>query len=174
MIKEIKDNIWQLSFHLFGSTIFILKLSKKTILIDVSSKLTLPELVKDLAELKLDPADVDIIILTHKHFDHDGNLSLFKKAKIYGHKDDFKSSEVLDINELKIPEFQIIHTPGHSRGSICILMSKEKILFSGDTIFHNGYIGRTDLPGSSPEDMKKSLEILKKLDYETLCPGHTY
>jgi len=51
-------------------------------------------------------------------------------------------------------------------------MPKEKILFSGDTIFHRGTIGRTDLPTSLPKEMDKSLKKLAKYKYDILCPGH--
>ena len=50
---------------------------------------------------------------------------------------------------------------------------KEKILFSGDCLFENG-IGRYDLPNSVPEEMEKSLDKLKKINYKTLAPGHDY
>ncbi|MFN3910199.1 MAG: MBL fold metallo-hydrolase, partial [Candidatus Anstonellaceae archaeon] len=56
-------------------------------------------------------------------------------------------------------------------GSISIFEKNTKILFSGDTLFAHGYFGRTDL-GGSEKDMKKSLEILKKIDWKVLCPGH--
>jgi hydroxyacylglutathione hydrolase len=69
---------------------------------------------------------------------------------------------------------KIIETPGHTRGSICIWYEKEKILFSGDTLFHNNLVGRTDLPTSSPADLKKSLDKLQSYKYAILCPGHDY
>ena len=75
----------------------------------------------------------------------------------------------MDLDNLKMKEIVIIKTPGHTRGSVCFLY--EDVLFSGDTIFHNG-IGRTDLPGGSETEMKNSLEKLKKIDYKILCPGH--
>jgi len=49
---------------------------------------------------------------------------------------------------------------------------KEKILFSGDTLFEKGIIGRTDIPGSNASDMRESLQKLTRLDFKTLCPGH--
>ena len=193
MITQLKPNLWQITFHLFGSAVYVLKLNKKIITIDTGAKWNRPELKKELQKIKIKSEEVDIVILTHNHFDHTGNISVFKNAKIYGSKDDFKKGiitkslsgifvpnssdnlkkeNILDINELQIKEFEIIKTPGHSRGGICIYMPKEKILFSGDTIFHNGYIGRTDLPGSSHEDIKITLKKLEKIDYELLCPGH--
>jgi len=68
--------------------------------------------------------------------------------------------------------FQIIHTPGHTPGSICLYWPEEKILLSGDTLFQMGY-GRTDLPGGNMGQLIDSLEHLFTLSAETLVyPGH--
>jgi len=69
----------------------------------------------------------------------------------------------------KISDFEVIHTPGHTRGGICLFDGE--ILISGDTIFANGGIGRMDI-GGSYEDMINSLEKLKNLNSEYLLPGH--
>jgi len=69
-------------------------------------------------------------------------------------------------------DLSVIHTPGHTPGSICLYSEKEKVLFSGDTIFKDS-IGRTDLPYSSPEAMQKSLaKITQKFSGFTVYPGH--
>ncbi len=68
-------------------------------------------------------------------------------------------------------EFLVIDTPGHSPGSICLYMKKEKALIAGDTIFSLG-VGRTDLPGGDAELLIASLRKLAKLDIEYLIPGH--
>jgi len=170
MINQIKPNIWQFTFEQFGSNVYLIKLNEKNILIDTSSSINKNELIKNLEELALSPSNINLIILTHDHWDHIENLDLFPNAKIYGSKKDFLEKEILDINELKIPEFKIIETPGHSKGSFCILYND--VLFSGDTIFHNGGIGRMDLPGGSETEMKNSLEKLKKINFKILCPGH--
>ena len=168
MIKQIKENIWQLTFEQFGSHVYLIKLKEKNILIDTSSsanKIQLKDYLDDLGISK-----IDIIILTHNHRDHVENLDLFANAKIYGNKKDFPEKEILDIHELNIPEFKIIKTPGHSKGSFCILYND--VLFSGDTIFHHGGIGRMDLEGGSETEMKNSLEKLKNINFKILCPGH--
>jgi len=68
--------------------------------------------------------------------------------------------------------FQLIHTPGHTPGSICLYNEKESLLFSGDTLFNGGY-GRTDLPGGSTAQLIASLEKLNRLPSGTLVyPGH--
>lgn len=164
MINQIAPNLWQLYFNKFGSCVYILKL-KKLILIDTSSEEAREELIGDLNKLGINPKDIEVVILTHSHYDHVENLSLFSNAKAYSKK---------NINELRkdFPEFKIIETPGHTQDSICIL--NKDILFSGDTIFDktHKWIGRTDLPESNPKQMEKSLEILKNIKYDILCPGH--
>lgn len=67
---------------------------------------------------------------------------------------------------------QVIETPGHTPGSICLYFPKEKALFTGDTLFSNG-VGRTDLSYSSEKDLQNSLKKLAKLPPETkIYPGH--
>lgn len=158
MISKISENVFQLYFDTFGSAVYVLKL-EKNILIDTSSEDNRKELIKDLNELKLSPEDINMIILTHSHWDHTGNLELFKNAEIISYK-----------NAQSLPYFlKPIKTPGHTKDSFCLLY--KDILFSGDTIFHEG-IGRTDLPGGSEKQIQESIEKLKKIKYNILCPGH--
>jgi glyoxylase-like metal-dependent hydrolase (beta-lactamase superfamily II) len=67
--------------------------------------------------------------------------------------------------------FEVVHTPGHTPGSICLYDKMKKILISGDTLFEDS-IGRTDLQGGNKQDMQKSLQRLSKLDINYLLPGH--
>lgn len=169
MITKIKQNVWRFSFQKFGSLVYLIKLKNKNILIDTSSPDNISELESNLKELNLSPKNIDIVIFTHNHWDHTGGIILFPKSEFYASTKDF-GENLKDIHKLKIPEFRIIDTPGHSKGGICILY--KDILFSGDTLFHRGTIGRTDLPGSSDIEMQKSLKKLRKIKYKILCPGH--
>jgi len=125
------------------------------------------------------------IIVTHCHFDHIGAAAeLKRKLKVpflvpKGEEkiieappqpDGFlKEGDKIKIGKIK---FKVISTPGHSPAGIALYCQQEKILFSGDTLFA-GSIGRTDLPGGSEKEMKKSLQKLLKLPEETLVlPGH--
>lgn len=161
MINKITSEIFQLHFHNFGSCIYLLKL-KRLIIIDTSSKECKEELLQDLKKLNIKPKDIQIILLTHNHYDHNSNINLFPNAKLY-------SYENLEKLKKELLEFKIIEVPGHTYDSIAFLY--KNILFSGDTLFYQG-IGRTDLPNSQPEKMADSLAKLRGLKYKILCPGH--
>jgi glyoxylase-like metal-dependent hydrolase (beta-lactamase superfamily II) len=67
----------------------------------------------------------------------------------------------------------VIETPGHTPGSICLFAKNEGLLFTGDTIFAEGQVGRTDFSYSSAKDHKTSLKkIFKLLDNTIIYPGH--
>jgi len=159
MITRITPNIFQLSFNHFGSLVYLLKLNKN-ILIDTSSKQNQQELLQNLNQLNLKPEDINLILLTHSHYDHDENINLFPNAKIITAK---------NLNELP-SEIKPIKTPGHTKDSVCFLY--KNILFSGDTIFHNKGRGRTDLEGGSETEIQESIRMLGEVDYKILCPGH--
>ena len=67
---------------------------------------------------------------------------------------------------------KVLLTPGHSPGSVCLYLEKDRILISGDVVFA-GSVGRTDFPGGSPSLLRKSIDELSKLDVEYLVPGHS-
>ena len=67
---------------------------------------------------------------------------------------------------------EVLHTPGHTEGSICLLANDQRLLFTGDTLFRGG-LGRVDLPGASPEAMVESLARLRHLEPDLrVLPGH--
>ena len=69
-------------------------------------------------------------------------------------------------------DFEVIHAPGHTSGCMCLYDSKERIMFTGDVLFANGY-GRVDLKYASPSDMAASLrKLYKKYKGTKIYPGH--
>ena len=91
-----------------------------------------------------------------------GSPTIIKDADIIFDKEETK--------ETSFCKYSVIHTPGHSKGSVCILI--DNILFSGDTIFKNS-IGRTDLYGGDYDELIQSLQKIKNLPQDTIiCSGH--
>ena len=124
---------------------------------------------------------VEWIINTHGHFDHTGGNWAFPGAAVRIHAADRPLLDKdypdhpplgppLDDGEIVLGELTVVHTPGHSPGSVALV--GENVLFAGDLLFA-GSIGRTDLPGGSVEDMVASLRRITELpgDY-TVYPGH--
>ena len=66
----------------------------------------------------------------------------------------------------------VLYTPGHSRGSICLFEPENKVVFSGDTVFAHGDFGRFDLPGGDFMSLRRSIERVGSLDVKRLYPGH--
>ncbi len=124
------------------------------------------------------------ILLTHAHYDHVGALlPLAEKyqPEIYLHKEDLWLYQNVDkqlpgfgLPNIKLPEisfftndqdeisfqnssFQVMHTPGHTPGSVCYYHKSSNSIFTGDTLFKQG-IGRTDLPGGSYSDLISSIK----------------
>jgi glyoxylase-like metal-dependent hydrolase (beta-lactamase superfamily II) len=125
----------------------------------------------------------DSVFLTHGHYDHTLGVKPDWK-EVWIHPAEDASLPFISIPKNAKPlagqhfdfgqfHFNILHTPGHTPGSICILEEKSGFLFSGDTKFANGGFGRTDLGGPGAEErMAESLQILEQVDWKLLCPGH--
>lgn len=130
---------------------------------------------------------IKYIINTHCHEDHvNGNAKMkeLTGALVAIHEDEAKylrhffppeadvklrDKEVINLGKVNVA---VIHTPGHSPGSIC-LMAEER-LFTGDTLFV-GSCGRTDLPGGDGSEFKKTMQRLRNLDDSVVIyPGHNY
>ena len=140
------------------------------------------------------------IVLTHCHYDHIGAVSGLKKkyeAPVYAHKKEVRCLADPNINHSAYSNgkpvsisvdcalsdgdtiaveglaLQVIHTPGHTPGGMCLKVVGEDIIFTGDTIFSDD-IGRMDLEGGSEDSMKKSLmNKASKWPGETVIyPGH--
>lgn len=149
--------------------------TKESVIIDPSWDLELVLEIIEKNDLK-----VKYIINTHHHFDHTiGNESLVKhtKSKILQHESSTLKNDMRVSDGEKIifgkSELTVIHTPGHSQDSICLVGDGK--IFSGDTLFV-GNCGRIDLPGGSAKELYHSLfDTIYKLDDNLmLYPGHNY
>jgi glyoxylase-like metal-dependent hydrolase (beta-lactamase superfamily II) len=155
---------------------------------------------KILKTVKENSLNVKAVVNTHGHADHTcGNYYIINEtsAPLYIHKEDaallakFSSkmfSRALGGKGSPVPDYfledgqkinagtlslKVIHTPGHTKGGICIYDGTN--LFTGDTLF-TGDIGRTDLPGGSLEELKQSIKekLLTLPDNTLVWPGHNY
>ena len=165
-------------------------------LIDPGHEWNLTNLLSSMKEEGLKTEDINLIINTHTHPDHsEANQALVEKsgAKISIHEleeeyvqgdgrkvyrmfmakppnftTNFHLKDQLNLGET---DLQIIHTPGHSPGSVSLYWQEQKVLICGDLIFKGG-IGRVDLPGGDAESLKRSIESISKLEIEYLLTGH--
>lgn len=148
-----------------------------------------PELIQE--ALEKEGVEVRYLLLTHGHYDHTTAVPalhrVYPQADIYIHQadangagstlfplagevDDLKLYDEGDVIRLGDHEIQVLHTPGHSPGSVTLKV--EDVLFTGDTLFA-GSCGRTDLRGGSYEEIMASLKRLGELEGDFhVCPGH--
>jgi glyoxylase-like metal-dependent hydrolase (beta-lactamase superfamily II) len=140
------------------------------------------------------------IVITHAHIDHVGGAMLLKKATgapVFLNQEDLGLLAAMEMQagwlgvptpEVASPDVsaddgltvglatlpaEVIHTPGHTPGSICLLFSQQNLLLAGDTLFA-GSIGRTDLPGGDGRQILRSLRDRLMVLPETtrVLPGH--
>ena len=193
ILKRIKMNVGAI----MGENCYIIQdeKTKETMIID-------PGNVSEHLTETLDAMQVKMkyILLTHCHGDHIGGVQKIKEkygGKILIHRIDAIGLKDMNINlsthiglepvilqeDARIDdgdllhvgdlEFKVIYTPGHTAGSISLYCEKEKMLFSGDTLFRGSW-GRTDLPTSSFDDIITSItnKLINLPDDTIVYPGH--
>jgi glyoxylase-like metal-dependent hydrolase (beta-lactamase superfamily II) len=153
-----------------------------------------------LAVIRQHKLDVKQIVITHAHIDHVGGamkLRALTGAPILLNQNDYALLKMLDVQatwlgmaapgevsiEASIADGEklqtgslkanVLHTPGHTEGSVCLYFPAEKLLIAGDTLFARS-IGRTDLPGGSFQKIMRSLHdrVLTLPDDTVVIPGH--
>jgi len=178
--------IWQSASENNCNSFFID--ATKRILIDPGHRHLFQHVRRGLAQIDRTPEQVDVVLVTHGHPDHLETVGSFGPATRWAMSRidyDFVLQYLGSRTEIPQPAFflqegdltigdtafQVIHTPGHSPGSVCLYWPQNKVLFTGDVVFSQS-IGRTDLPGGSGRHLKESISRLAELDVEVLCPGH--
>lgn len=191
MIHEIRRvGVLQCNCSIFGD-----EQTKEAIVIDPGDNID-----EILGVLRRHALRVSAIVITHAHIDHIGGAAKLKAAtgapvmmnasdqELYDHLDVQASwlgmeaptrteidTALRDGDTLTLgpAEFRVLHTPGHTQGSLSLWIPAENKLIAGDTLFRDS-IGRTDLPGGNPRQILRSIEDkLLPLPEETLViPGH--
>ena len=180
---------------LLSSNVYVVYDSGEAMIVDAGASLPAIKEFTTANALK-----VKYIVLTHGHYDHvnyigdyarafegatvichedevatlcdsEANVSvLFGAECVYNH--DYTTVREGDTLSVGTLNFKIMHTPGHTPGGICLYEEKVGVLFTGDTLFHQGY-GRTDFKGGDWHLLVKSLKRLLALDGETrFFSGH--
>ena len=180
----------------YGSNCYLLEDGGQALIVDPSAAAA--AILRRLREDGCTPVG---ILLTHGHFDHIMSVDTLRQAephlKVYIHEADapmlsdgqkngfafffhqnrvWQEADALltDGQELTVGSvtLRVLHTPGHSPGSVCYLCASEGILLTGDTLFADN-IGRCDLWGGSYAVIRQSLKRLRGLDGGlTIYPGH--
>ncbi|MBT7703719.1 MBL fold metallo-hydrolase [Candidatus Peregrinibacteria bacterium] len=195
MNTSIKSNmVWipgrDDSLEKFSAHSFLISGDEKSALIDPGSL----SHQKELTETSIAP---DLIIATHEHWDHVAaadfypdipklahpeaiealNTPLPNVVRPTGHGDEHTSQftaapSVIDLGNLQL---EVVWTPGHTRGSMCLYEPSTKTLFAGDTVFADGGVGRIFFTGNR-EDYKQTLtqlvELAEQRGVHLICPGH--
>jgi len=166
------------------------------VLIDPGHRALFEHVQVGLGQRGLQVGDIDLVICTHAHPDHIEAVQLFREqtslfalhpdewqwAATFGKQmsaafgidvESFRPDIFLKEGELALDdlELKVLHTPGHSPGSISLYWPSRRALFTGDLVFKEG-VGRTDLPGGEAAVLKESIKRLAQLDVEWLLPGH--
>jgi glyoxylase-like metal-dependent hydrolase (beta-lactamase superfamily II) len=184
----------------FDSNIYLI-VDEVIALIDAGTGMNFETVARNMGRVGLKPGDIELLINTHCHFDHTGGDQDFVKAagcEVAIHEQEaellrkgeriitlagslfsrrlepievareLREGDWIDLGELRL---QVLHTPGHTSGSISLFEPKQRILFTGDTVFSDG-VGRVDLPTGDAEALRASIKRLAGLKAERMYPGH--
>lgn len=193
-MKLAEGLYWYRESSLFGDCNKYVFEGEFLIMVDTGNPRAVNKLLKELKDDGLDVSDIKLVVNTHCHPDHCGANKEIKRitgARFLAHPAEVRYvkeyrdiGELLEIDQEPEGEFdwqdevvngsltlQVLHTPGHSAGSICLYSPQKRFLACGDLLFAGG-VGRTDLPGGDNALLRKSLDRISELYVEYLLPGH--
>lgn len=198
MYSEIIPELFKIETGKPSCSSYLVKSADRNILIDPGIIDQLDSLLSDLKKIGVGSKDIDMVINTHEHVDHIGANKYFQthsliaadrfaatkiisaddevlKCRALGH--DIRGYKVnlwlMNINAITTGDWflKVLHTPGHTSGSICIFEPFKRILFSGDTVFADGTISNISTSGSYGEYIN-SLARLNTMKIDMILPGH--
>ncbi len=182
----------------YDSNVYLLE-GDDPILVDAGTGMNVDTTLEEVSRI-VPLKDIGRVVLTHSHYDHMGGAAAIQKAtgaKLYLHEieaDLISAGDTsltvsqmfgrklahLDVEPLKAgqklkcgsAELEVLHTPGHSPGSIALLDRAGMSAIVGDTVFCDGGVGRWDLPSGNLSELKSSIIRLKELGLKNMYPGH--
>ena len=166
-------------------------LGERPVLVDTGLPESSGAIHEGLRALGVKPDDVSLVVLTHEHVDHAGGASAFPNALLAAHplaaaKLRHGDRRATHAHEPREPDLElddrslvhagdlalrVLHTPGHTSGSICLYEDSAGLLFSGDTAFARGTLSGLFASGSRGDHLA-SLQRLRGLPTRLLLPGH--
>jgi hydroxyacylglutathione hydrolase len=197
-VIELAPGIYQFRGEKPGSHVYLIRGDTKNILIDTGVAGKFPVLRRRLAEAGVRARDVNLIVLTHEHYDHIGATAFFHRtAVVAAHclaankvelQDEFvtfrkyhdqpskpfwvdvwlEDGSIIDLGNY---ELQVLHTPGHTSGCICLYEPRAGLLFTGDTVFAGGTLSEIAV-GGNVSDYVNSIRRLSNLKVKQIYPGH--
>jgi hydroxyacylglutathione hydrolase len=184
-LKKIKDIIMIEGIG-FDSNVYVFE----DVIVDTGTGDNINYILDSIKKAGKSANDLSLILNTHHHYDHIGGNRYLdlpvamheKDARALEEGDDLAIASLMFGKSLgkmkvdrklvegdKIHNFEVLHTPGHTAGGICLYDGET--LISGDTVFAGGGFGRMDI-GGSVKDMRESLKRLTELEVNYLLPGH--
>ncbi|UCD21650.1 MAG: MBL fold metallo-hydrolase [Chloroflexota bacterium] len=197
-VVELAPGIYQFRGEKPGSHVYLIKGGTKNVLIDTGVSGKFPALKHRFSEIGMRVKDVNLIVLTHEHYDHIGATAFFHRtAVVAAHRlaanklelqDEFvtfrkyrdqpskpfwvdiwlEDGSIIDLGNY---ELQVIHTPGHTSGCICLYEPRAGLLFTGDTVFDGGTLSEIAV-GGNVSDYVNSIRRLSNLKMKRFFPGH--
>lgn len=194
---QAAEDVYQIRFKNRAANAYLVRGSKRTVMIDVGLSTNYPHLLACLDHVGVTPEQIDMVVLSHEHLDHIGAAYHFDRSFIAAHRlaankimlrDDFSMLRKM-FNEPPIPinidiwleegnlidlgnfRLNVMYTPGHTSACITLFDQDKGLLFAADTLMAGGVMGGVFGSGSI-SDYIQSLERLKGLNSNILLSGH--
>lgn len=160
------------------ATSTLIRTENENIVVDPSTIFLRPVIKKSFKQIGIYPKEVTCVVLTHTHRDHIENLSMFPNATVYVHEgEDTQIDDATVVSDVKfqlMPNIRLMHTPGHTKGSMSVFIKSErKYVIAGDAIpTENNF--RRMVPPATNYDKDLALQSIKMIKgyADVVIPGH--